>query len=302
MLWTEKYRPKKIKEIIGQESFKSDAEHWIENGEMPNLLIFGPAGVGKTSAGISLAKEYLGDGYNLNFLELNASDDRRLEIVRTKIKEFASTGKMGDVLIKICLLDEMDGMTIDAQNALKRIMERYHSNVRFIITCNDRTKLVEPIQSRCANYFFDNLENDSICSLLNKILIREHGEAPLPEVMSAFVESFNGDLRRAISELQAVYATNESLENYSPKTLDKYNSILQMLIDSKQKEAHEKILKLLYLGVSIRDICIGLHDAIINGNYSNEIKFKFLRIIGETEYRSGTMTPRVIASWMIAQL
>ena len=170
MLWTEKYRPESISQIVGQESFKLDAENWIQLGDMPNLLLFGTAGVGKTAAGLALAKDMLDDLFDVNFLELNASDDRKLETVRTKIKEFVSQGKIGQVPFRIILLDEVDGMTSDAQNALKRIIERYESNARFIFTANDRSRIIYPLQSRCANYFFSTLPNDVIFSLAEIVL------------------------------------------------------------------------------------------------------------------------------------
>ena len=137
MLWTEKYRPKKLGDVVGQYNFTIDAESWVEQGNMPNVLLYGIAGVGKTAAGMALANDILKDDVDNNFFEINASDDRRLETVRNQIKEIASTRKIGDAPFKIILLDEMDGMTKDAQNALKRIMERYSDNCRFIITCND---------------------------------------------------------------------------------------------------------------------------------------------------------------------
>ena len=152
MLWTEKYRPNKIGEIVGQEHFVMDATTWIEEGNMPNVLFFGNAGTGKTAAGIALAKGILGDSFKDNFVEVNASDDRRLEVVRTTIKTIAQSGTIGDAPFRIILLDELGGMTIDAQSALKRMAERYSNNVRFIITCNDRSKIIHPLQSRCANY------------------------------------------------------------------------------------------------------------------------------------------------------
>ena len=124
-LWTEKYRPTKLSDIIGHTNFVLDAEHWVANKEMPNILLYGVAGVGKTAAAISLANGILEDNRKNNFFEINASDDRKLETVRNRIKEIASTKRIGDVPFKIILLDEMDGMTKDAQNALKRIMERY---------------------------------------------------------------------------------------------------------------------------------------------------------------------------------
>ena len=173
MLWTEKYRPKRIAELVGQEAFRLDAEKWIEISDMPNVLLHGPAGVGKTAAGGILANEILKKEMDSNFIEINASDDRRLEVVRTTIKDFAQQKAIGDVPFKIILLDEMGGMTPDSQNALKRIMERYAGNVRFIITANDRSRIIYPLQSRCANYFFHTIDVEVIRTLVQRILTTE---------------------------------------------------------------------------------------------------------------------------------
>ena len=154
MLWTEKYRPSKLSDIVGQEHFVLDAEQWVLENNMPNVLAYGMQGTGKTGAAIALAKSMLGDTFKDNFFEVNASDDRRLETVRTTIKQVAQSGTLGDAPFRIMLLDEMDGMTSDAQNALKRIMERYANNIRFIITCNDKSRIIFPLQRRCANYRF----------------------------------------------------------------------------------------------------------------------------------------------------
>ena len=128
MLWTEKYRPKNLNEIVGQEHFTMDAETWIEERNMPNLLIYGKPGNGKTTAGIAFSRTMLAEEFDDNFFEINASDDRRLETVRTTIKQIAQSGTIGNSPFRIVLLDEMDGMTSDAQNALKRIMERYSNS------------------------------------------------------------------------------------------------------------------------------------------------------------------------------
>ena len=293
MLWTEKYRPKKVNEIIGQESFVKDASNWLLINDIPNLLLCGQQGTGKTSAGIALANEILKDDYVLNFLELNASDDRKLETVRTKIKNFASTVKLGNCLFKICLLDEMDGMTNDAQNALKRIMEKYSKNVRFIITCNDKSKIISPIQSRCATYQFTPLNVNDMKTMLKAICLQEYVNIEDDELIK-FCKTFDGDLRKAITQMQAGFdSIIEIIDTMFEEIMN--DSINNMCV-------LDKLHKLLSKGISTKDICNGLHDVILENKYDREIKYKYLRIIGETEYRSSTMTPKIIISWLATQM
>jgi len=302
MLWTEKYRPNRITEIAGHNHFVMDAKGWIEERNMPNLLLFGNPGNGKTTAGIVIGKEILGDSFKDNFIEVNASDDRRLENVRTTIKQIAQSGTMGGAPFRIVLLDEMDGMTNDAQNALKRIMERYASNVRFIITCNDRNKIIFALQSRCANYHFKPLTESALHDVITSILHQEEITRFSEDEIGSFIYSMNGDMRRAITELQAAKASNSTLSKQIAIGLTDYNKLL-MLIINKNSNALDSIHNLLHDGKTIREICIGLHDAVINSEgLDNNIKFKFLRTIGESEWRSNTMTPKLLASWLIGQL
>ena len=301
MLWTEKYRPDSIAKLMGQEGFRMDAENWVELGDMPNLLLFGTAGVGKTAASLALAKDVLGELFDVNFLELNASDDRKLETVRTKIKEFASQGKIGEVPFRIILLDEVDGMTSDAQNALKRIMERYSSNIRFIITCNDRNKIIFALQSRCANYHFKPLTNEVILEVIQKILQAEGVERFSQDELVTFISSASLDLRRVITEVQAAKSSNTSLKKQIEIGLEDFSKGLDILINNKNS-AIAYFHKMLVDGRSVKEICIGMHDAVINSEgLDAKIKFKFLRTIGETEWRSTTMTPKVLLSWMVGQ-
>ena len=301
MLWTEKYRPNKLSEIIGQEHFTLDAKGWIEESNMPNVLLYGNPGNGKTGAGLVIAQEILGENYQDNFVEVNASDDRRLETVRTIIKNIAQSGTIGDVPFRICLLDEMDGMTTDAQNALKRIMERYASNIRFIITCNDRNKIIFALQSRCANYHFKPLSNESILGVLTRILQGEGINRFSQDELNPFIYAMQGDMRRAITELQAAKASDSSLKNQIDIGLNEYKKLL-IKISNKNTDSLSTIHDLLHNGLSIREICIGLHDAVIISDLDSNTKFKFLRTIGESEWRSTTMTPKVLASWLIGQL
>lgn len=301
MLWTEKYRPKKLSDIIGQEHFTSDAKAWIEEGNMPNILLYGNPGNGKTGAGLVIGREILGDTFQDNFVEVNASDDRRLENVRTTIKNIAQSGTIGDAPFRIVLLDEMDGMTTDAQNALKRIMERYASNIRFIITCNDRNKIIFALQSRCANYHFKPLSNESVLEVLTSILKAEEITRFSQDELDSFIYAMNGDMRRAITELQAAKASNSTLKTQIDAGLNEYKKLLMKIVN-KDNFALSNMHDFLHNGFTIREICIGLHDAVINSELDSNLKFKILRTIGESEWRSTTMTPKVLASWLISQL
>ena len=301
MLWTEKYRPSGLSGLKGQEHFVMDAENWVELQNMPNILLYGNNGLGKTTASLALAKTMLGENALDNFFEINASDDRRLEIVRTMIKEIAQSGGIGNIPFRLILLDEMDGMTQDAQNALKRIMERYSDNVRFIITCNDKSKIIFALQSRCANYHFKPLSSQVVLDVCLDILRSENITKYSEEELQGFISAYGGDLRRAITELQAAVASNKPLKIQVQEGLQEYENIVNEIIN-KNASILSELHNLLYDGKTVKNICVGLHDVIINGTIESNIKFKFLRVIGESEWRSTTMTPRVLLSWMVGQL
>jgi len=302
MLWTEKYRPSKLEHIIGQEHFVLDAKTWVEENNMPNVLLYGNAGNGKTGAGIVLGKEILKDSFKENFYEVNASDDRKLEMVRTTIKEVAQSRSIGGVPFKIMLLDEMDGMTGDAQNALKRIMERYSNNIRFVITCNNRNKIVFPIQSRCANYHFKPLSNNSVKQVLKSILSKENIDRFSDEELDSFIYAMNGDMRRAITELQAAKSSGTTLKKQVSASLDDFKKLI-MKMNQRNTSALGDIHDMIYYGLSMKEICLGLHDAVIEmDELDSTTKFKFLRTIGESEWRSTTMTPKVLASWLVGNI
>tara|TARA_R100000734_G_scaffold19000_1_gene17430 strand:- start:1012 stop:1926 length:915 start_codon:yes stop_codon:yes gene_type:complete len=300
MNWTEKYRPKRVSDIVGQNKFVEDALSWIDKNNMPNVLIYGNPGNGKTTAGHCLGNEFLGESKALNYLEINASQDRRLETIRTTITNFANTKGTDDVPFKICLLDEIDGMTKDSQRALKRTMERA-TNVRFIITCNTISDVDYAIRSRCANYWFEGLQPEVMAKTLMEIATKENTVFTYDEVLY-YCNAINGDMRRAINELQASAFSGNGLKEKTKQFMINYEKILDMLAAKQIFEANEILMKELVSGRSVKEICNNLHHCVLEKKeYDRAAMFKCLSHIGEMEWRSKSMTPKIIVSWFVAQ-
>jgi len=280
-MWTEKYRPKTIKDVVGHMEQTVIWNKWIKEQDIPHVILAGQHGIGKTTIAIALARDILGDGFALNFLELNASDDRKLEVFRTKIKDFATTRSLG-VSCKICLLDEMDEMTSNAQKALKRIMEKYASNVRFIITTNHLHKIIAPIQSRCVVQKLKPVDKYAIRGLIFKICQSEN----IDYDYDVETDNCNGDVRKAISMLENGMKDEGDFDYHKVLSMNRFQ-----MMNTLQEEVKNS---------SIAEVCRGLHDAVIDSDI--EDKFKYLRVIGELEYRSPIMTPRIGISWLVSQI
>lgn len=299
MNWTEKYRPQRIQDIRGQRKFVDDAKYWLERNDMPNVLIYGMGGTGKTTAGLILAKQFLKENFDTDFKEINASQDRKLDTIRDTISTFASLKSKNDVPFKVMLLDELDGMTKDSQRALKRTMERAH-NVRFIITCNDEHMVEYPIRSRCANYLFTPLNVNDMKDMLKAICLQEYVNVE-DDVLVKFCETLNGDMRRAINELQASAFSKTSLSEKTKEFMNNYNEIIKMLNQKKTFEAHDLLLKEVFLGRSVKEISNNLHQCVLDSELNRNEMFKCLAHIGEMEWRSRNMTPKILVSWFASQ-
>ncbi|TMW60652.1 hypothetical protein Poli38472_000694 [Pythium oligandrum] len=205
--WVEKYRPKNVDEISHQEHVVATLKTSIQNGQLPHLLFYGPPGTGKTSTIVAVARQLFGPHFRKNgrFLELNASDDRGIKVVREKVKSFAQgaiSSSAGMPPFKIIVLDEADSMTGDAQSALRRMMENYSKVTRFCLICNYVSRIIEPIASRCAKFRFAPLEKVSMASRV-RYICQEEGVVIGDDVVDSLLECSNGDLRKAINTLQS---------------------------------------------------------------------------------------------------
>src|SRR3972149_1815866 len=209
-IWTEKYRPKVFSDVYGQEEVVKKVEAFVKQKNMPHLLFVGPAGVGKTSLALVIARALFGNEWKNNFLELNASDERGIDVVRVKVKDFARTKAIGDVPFKIIYLDECDALTKDAQQALRRTMENYTQTCRFILSANYSSKLIDPIQSRCAIFRFKPLEKEQVKKIIEKIAKEEKIRID-KAAEDALVEISGGDCRRVENILQSCAAISDNI-------------------------------------------------------------------------------------------
>ncbi|MEC8704435.1 MAG: replication factor C small subunit [Asgard group archaeon] len=291
MMWIEKYRPKTIDEIIGQDETKTRLKGFVESKSLPHLLFAGPPGTGKTSTVITLATEIFGEGnISGNLLELNASDDRGIDIIRNEVKDFAKTLPI-DAPFKIISLDEADALTSAAQHALRRTMEKYVSSSRFVLLCNYPGKIIEPIQSRCAFFRFQRLGDDVIKEQMEYISKQENVDYT-SKGLDMLVKVSNGDLRKAINVLQATAATGGKIEETSVlETVGGVdpNEIEKLLNAARNQEfdrAKGKLQDLIFVrGVAGSDIIREINSNITKMNFSNESKLKIIDRLAEVDFR-----------------
>jgi len=290
-IWTEKYRPSVFNELVGQDDIVKRVESLTNSLNIPHLLFAGPAGTGKSTLALIIVKELFKGNWKENYLELNASDERGIQIVRDKVKNFARTKSIGNVPFKVIFLDEADALTPEAQQALRRTMENYSATCRFVLSCNYSSKIIVPIQSRCAIFRFKLLEKKEIEKYLTRISESENITIS-PEAFEILYEGSEGDCRRATNLLQATAAISPNItqelistviSNAKPKDI---KVVLDYALAGDFQNSREKLLDIMLKeSISGQDVIKAIQKEIWNLPVEPEIKVKLTEKTGESEFR-----------------
>jgi replication factor C small subunit len=290
-LWIEKYRPKRLEEIIGQKQVVERLKSYVKQKNIPHLLFAGPPGSGKTTAAIVLARELYGDDWKENFLELNASDDRGIKMVRETVKEYSRIMPSNELGFKILFLDEADYMTDEAQAALRRTMENFTKTTRFIISCNYSSKIIEPIQSRTAIFRFKSIPNQDMIEGLSSIL-RKEGKEYDNKALEAIAEISYGDMRKAINILQvsATYSQKVTVNSIYEATglvrkewaKDVISLALKGDVSKAKSMLEEAVIR---QGISGQDVVEQFHRVVFEMPIDDALKAEILYVLGDIDFR-----------------
>ncbi|MDY6778805.1 MAG: replication factor C small subunit [Candidatus Nanohaloarchaea archaeon] len=289
-VWTEKYRPDTLDEVVGHPSINERLKAFVKKEKVPHMLFSGPAGTGKTTSAIALAKDLYGDEWKQNFMETNASDDRGIDVVRNQVKDFARTRPI-NADFKIIFLDEADALTSDAQQALRRTMEKFTESCRFILSCNYSSKIISPIQSRCAIFRFSRLEDEEVRDYLQRIINGEDLDVNETGI-EALLDVSSGDLRKATNVLQAASIQGGTIsdetvfEVASDLRPEEVKEILEQALNGSFTDARETLADLMIdRGLDGLDVIKAIHREVYNLDIPEKAKLEIIEQMGEYEFR-----------------
>ncbi len=288
-IWTEKYRPQRLDEVINQKHVIERLKMWVKEKSIPNMMFAGSAGVGKTTTALALAKEVFGDHWKENFSETNASDERGIDVVRGKIKDFARIMPLG-ASFKIVFLDEADALTPEAQHALRRTIEKYSNVCRFILSCNYSSKIIEPIQSRCVVFRFKGLTKEHIDEYIQRIAKAENLQVDR-DAMDAIYELAEGDLRKVANTMQACAGhgkiTRALVYEISAQVRpEDVKNMLNTILAGNFEEGRKQLFTLIFTqGISGEDIIKNIHKELFGLAIEEKAKLELLEKLGDYEYR-----------------
>jgi replication factor C small subunit len=290
-IWTEKYRPKKFDELVGQDDVIKKVQNLTKSLNIPHLMFAGPAGTGKSTLALIVVRELFGAKWKEDYLELNASDERGIDVVRQKVKDFARTKAIGNVPFKVIFLDEADALTREAQQALRRTMENYTSTCRFILSCNYSSKIIDPIQSRCVVLRFRLLEKKQIEKRVRYITEKE-GLQITEQTIETLYEASEGDFRRVINLLQTCASISPDITPELVSTLiagtkpEDIRIVLEYALSGDFLKAKEKLLDvMLKESIPGTDVIKSIQKEIWNLRIEDELKVRLTEKTGEIEFR-----------------
>ncbi|MDS0282361.1 replication factor C small subunit [Haloarcula onubensis] len=289
-VWIEKYRPETLADVMGHEDIVGRLQSYVSRNDLSHMLFSGPAGTGKTTCATAIARELYGEDWRENFLELNASDERGIDVVRDRIKNFARTS-FGGYEYRIIFLDEADALTSDAQSALRRTMEQFSNNVRFILSCNYSSQIIDPIQSRCAVFRFSPLSDDAVEAEIRHIAAEEDIELT-DDGLDALVYAAAGDMRKAINGLQAASVSGDVVDESAVYAItstarpEEIHGMVQSALDGDFTAARATLDRLLTEeGIAGGDVIDQLHRSIWEFEVDDRAAVRILERVGETDYR-----------------
>jgi len=309
-VWAEKYRPKTLEEMVDRDEIVSRFKSFVKDKNLPHLLLVGPAGVGKTTSILCLARDLYGPGYQNYTLELNASDERGIDVVREKVKNFARTAAIAsEVSFKILILDEADSLTTAAQHALRRTMEVYTRTCRFCLIGNYSENIIDPIQSRCSVFRFSPLAEQDVKSYISMIAQKE-GIKLIPEGLDAVFEASQGDMRKATNLLQAAAATQGEVDDIAIYSVlgkvspQRVRDMINLGMKGEFLEAREILRSLLIdEGLAAEDIIRMVYSELMRMQMPEKWKVRISDTVGEVDFRlTQGARPEIQLSTLIAKL